>query len=363
MLMVGTTIGQSENPWFVAVQSKGGFLISHRAVMSHLIRSRNKSFGVDLYQQVTDSPWSRTYGHPVRGISFSYQDFGNPLVLGQGYALSQYSIFSLFQTKRFGFLDVRLGSGFAYVTRKYDKYENPKNNAIGSHFNGYVQLQLAWTKYFNQWHIGTGIEFAHYSSCALVKPNLGLNTPQLFVTFGYQPQLRRLPESELKSTEGMKEDKQPHYFNLTLVGSTKQNLPGQTVSRNLPVIAFQGIYSHNLNRKWNLEGGLDIIYNEANRVKYDDLSFTPGQTLQVGVYVGAAANIFKTQIYFGLGGFVLNIINPAGYVYNRIGYRYHFNSNWNATLGVMANMGIADYLELGVGYRINRKEKAGTFPN
>ena len=48
----------------------------------------------------------------------------------------------------------------------------------------------------------------------------------------------------------------------------------------------------------------------------------------------------------------LNLINPAGWVYNRTGIRFLANDKWNFMIGIKAHVGIADYLEWGLGYRL-----------
>lgn len=343
---------QSKLPLSVSFIPKTGFLIAHRPYMSHLVKDRNNAFELEFSQQDNRRNFtSNDYRFPSRGFSLHYQDYGYKDVLGSSYSLLQFTKFNLIQKEKFGFLDLRIGAGFGYITRKYDALTNPKNNAIGSGINAFVNFQLGYEKYVKNFLFGFGLEISHFSNAAIKMPNLGLNTPMCYAKIGYA----------IKSREIWKPDTNPvidilprysNKFQFYLISSVKQNLPGNNPSKYLPVIAAHASYCKYINFKWDLEAGIDIIYNQANRVKYDDQVFSFGETIQAGIYFGAAANFYKSQIFFGLGGYVYNKINPAGWVYNRIGYRYKITPHLTALTAIIANIGIADYLEIGIGYRL-----------
>jgi hypothetical protein len=348
----GLLFSGPDAPLSISILPKTGFLIAHRPNMSHLVKDRNTAFEIEFCQQDNRRNYTANeYRFPSRGFSLQYHDYGYKEVLGSSYAALQFTKFNLIQKPKFGFLDFRIGSGIAYITKDYDVVTNPKNNAIGSNLNAFVNMQLVYTKYWNHFLIGAGLEMSHYSNAAISAPNLGLNTPMAFVKIGYaistrtifiadtNPQIEIIPRVENK-------------FLIHLIGSTKQNLPGYNINKHLPIIAVQAMYRKSLNFKWDFETGFDLIYNEANRQKYDDRTYTFGETVQFGVFAGAAANFYKSQIFIGLGGYLYNKINPAGWIYNRIGYRYNFSNHFNAMVAIKANIGIADYLEFGIGYRL-----------
>jgi len=140
---------QQYYPTSISLKSKVGFLIAHRAKMEHLPQKNNVGFELAFAQQDNShTQWDQSYKHPQRGFSVMFQDFGNKDVLGQGYSLFAHTSFPIIQKQGFGFLDFRLGTGFAYVTKRYDVDLNPKNNAIGSHLNGFVNLQFNYNKHF-----------------------------------------------------------------------------------------------------------------------------------------------------------------------------------------------------------------------
>lgn len=339
-------------PLSISVLPKTGFLIAHRPNMSHLVKDRNTALEIEFSMQDNERNFtSNDYRFPSRGISFQYHNYGYKDVLGSSYSILQFTKFSLIQNKKFGFLDFRIGSGISFITKEYDAASNPKNNAIGSKLNATVNLQIVYTKYWNHFLIGAGLEMDHYSNAAISAPNLGLNTPMVFLKFGYAFTERSVFVPDTNPVIAIL-PRAGNLFQFHFIASTKQNLPGYNINPHLPIVAFQGLYRKRLSFKWDLEAGVDLIYNEANRQKYDDQTFSFVETIQVGGYFGAAANFYKSQIYFGLGAYVYNKINPAGWVYNRIGYRYNFSDHFNAMIGIKANLGIADYIEFGVGLRL-----------
>jgi hypothetical protein len=341
-------------PTTITAKSKVGFLIAHRANMAHLPQKNVGAIELDFSQQDRSATtWARTYKQPVKGVSFMYQNFGNPNALGHGYSIFAHTSFPLVQRARFGFLDFRLGSGIAYVTKRYDAQLNPKNNAIGSHVNGFVNLQFNWMKHFEFWHIGAGIEFTHYSNASIRTPNLGLNIPSLNFNLGYSIQRRQLYSPNRKKDDPSNYDAtMVDDIHVSILGGVKQNVITQSEPVYRGIIGIQGMYSKRISRKWKLDFALDLTYNDANKHFHDDSLYTFGQTFQAGGYFGGSIHFYNTEFIVGIGVYAYNQINPWGWVYNRLGFRYHFGEKITAQVAIKAHLGIADYLEFGIGYRL-----------
>ncbi|MBD3638183.1 MAG: acyloxyacyl hydrolase [Crocinitomicaceae bacterium] len=368
LLVWGSSFGQrfqQFKPTSVAIRSKGGFLIAHRANMAHLPKNNTYAFEVELVQQdVSDNKWADIYKKPLRGISFQYQEFGNKDVLGQGYSVFAHTSFPLFQGPKFGFLDLRMGTGIGWVTKMYDTELNPKNSAIGSHLNGYVNFTLQWQKYFRYWNFGTGIEFGHYSNCAMKVPNLGLNVPSLMFNIGYNFEERQVYEKDLGEVEDENSIEQQQYryrmsdqFRIFIIGSAKQNEARFNPPKSRPVIAIQGLYSLNVGRRWKVDFALDGIFNGGNQYHLDSSAYSVGETIQFGVFVGASIHFYKAEFHTGIGAYFRSPVHPFGFVYNRLGFRYHFTDKFSGILGIKSHLAIADYLEIGIGYKLWSKEK------
>ncbi|MEZ4923212.1 MAG: acyloxyacyl hydrolase [Crocinitomicaceae bacterium] len=347
-------------PTQITATTNLGFVIAHHSNMIHLLQ--RDAHGIELnfsQQDRKQTAWSTLYRGAVRGLSFKFHDFGNPKELGYAYTMFGHTSFPLYQGPKFGFLDFRIGTGLAYLTRKFDPETNPKNNAIGSYLNGFVNLMFNYNKHFRWWHFGFGLEFSHYSNCATKVPNLGLNVPSLNVNLGFNLEQRTaIDKKEInENTEASNYD-DVMSDGIYLIGflTAKQNVIKQKEAITRPVMAIQGLYDLKMGSRWKLNVAMDIIYNDANRHYYDTSTYTIGQTIQLGAFVGAGIHFYKAEFTAGMGVYYWSPVRPFGMFYHRLGFRYHFTNNLVGTIGIKSHFAIADYLELGIGYRLwNRK--------
>ena len=326
--------------------------------MSHLPDENNFAFELEFQQQDTArTGFAQVYRNPFKGISLTYQNFGNPDVLGSAVTIFAHNTLPIAVGEMLGTLYARVGTGLSYINKRYEVDTNPKNNAIGSYFNGYVNLQLRWRKYFDQWHIGAGIEFAHYSNAAMKVPNLGLNTPMISAEVGYDLHpVRHSDKLESLRTDFFYKDRMADELRLFFIGSSKQNPIKFHEPKNRAVLALQMLYSKGVGKRWKVDAGIDLIYNDANRHYLDTSAYTIGETFQLGVFLGASLHVYRAEFITGLGYYVYSPVHPFGRIYNRLGFRYHFSSKLSGMVGIKAHLGIADYLEFGLAYQLWRSK-------
>jgi hypothetical protein len=75
---------------------------------------------------------------------------------------------------------VRILWGVSYLNKKFDINTDPKDIAIGSHLNTFVQWKVLWhLKLSNKLRLEPGLSFAHASNGRSQVPNLGLNVVSL----------------------------------------------------------------------------------------------------------------------------------------------------------------------------------------
>ncbi|MCU0370931.1 MAG: acyloxyacyl hydrolase, partial [Bacteroidales bacterium] len=130
--------------------------------------------------------WEYMYNYPLVGLSYWYSDLGKTRPLGSGHAVFPFINFPLLSKKGFN-IYFRLGVGIGYLTRKYDRYENYENLAIGSHINGAVNLLLEGRLRLGGRFIASGgISLMHFSNGAIKQPNYGLNMPGINVSLAYR---------------------------------------------------------------------------------------------------------------------------------------------------------------------------------
>lgn len=352
-IVVKEGLAQREGPFSIGLKPKAGALLVHRQTMTHLVEDRNFAYELEFSRQNNSGDlWSKAFRNPSSGLSLVYHDYGNTEVLGTSFSIYRFTKFPIYQSEKWGFFDFKLGNGISYISKKYDEFNNKKNIAIGSHINGFVDLELAYSKHYNHFFFGGGVNFSHISNASLKAPNLGLNTLTAFVTAGYNIEPREVYDGGPFPVDSIGALRKFSKWHFHFIFGLKQNLPDHLAARNFGVAALQALYRKQLSPIWDAEFGADLVYNEANRWFFEVSPAPIYEGFLLGGYAGASLSLYKTQVYFGLGAYALNLINTAGWVYNRVGLRFLGKGPWNFLIGIKAHVGRADYLEWGVGYRL-----------
>ncbi len=354
VLSVHASYSQKTYNSFLAARYGEGILVAHRPNMYHLVQKNNRSVELSwLIQRTKKDLWGRVYHQPLVGFNLSYRSFGYKDVLGSGYGLTYMTRFTLLQTKKNLCLELQSHTGFGIVTKRYDKFENPKNIAIGSYLNAKTDLELFLTKFHKKFHYGIGIGFSHFSNGAFKAPNLGLNTLSLFATAGYNLQERTVAEKFKLSDQLKLEDPFPdHNLNTELILTAKQANATAIDPKLYPVVAVRVNYIYRPRIKWGADVSLDLIYNGANPFLWPEDGHTSSEAFQVGIYTGAVTYFYNTAVYFGGGVYLVDPVAAAERIYDRLGIQHYFSEKWYALFTIKANYAKADYFEFGVGYRV-----------
>ena len=125
------------------------------------------------------------YYKPQIGFSGLVGFLGQKDVLGSVYAFYPTWNYSLFNAQTIG-IQIKLGTGFAWFSKPYDKFDNPENELIGSHVNNITEIGLGmWFRFLPEWQIEVGSSFLHFSNGHTAIPNMGLNdiTAKIGVTY------------------------------------------------------------------------------------------------------------------------------------------------------------------------------------
>lgn len=158
---------------------------------SHSPSDRNNASYIQLSATLNTGTQSGSffnyYKRPQVGFTGIYGWLGDGDVMG--------SVFGLYPTWRYSFLEkksiglsVKLGSGFAWFTKPYDKIDNPDNLLIGSHFSNITELGVqVWFRFLPQWKIEAGSSLLHFSNGHTAIPNYGLNDITAKVGVIYEP--------------------------------------------------------------------------------------------------------------------------------------------------------------------------------
>jgi hypothetical protein len=162
------------------LQGHRGALLPHRPDMEQLL---GQVWTLSAERRVL----YRQYGLktiPYRGLLFNATHLGNPatgMAFGAGFSMGAFtsSLFTPGQVGVHGF-DYSFAAGVGYVSQPFDAVSNPLNNAIGSHFNGMMRLQLGYCGKKMSAHVG----MLHFSNAYWRSPNLGINLPYVSIARG-----------------------------------------------------------------------------------------------------------------------------------------------------------------------------------
>jgi hypothetical protein len=309
--------------------------------------------------------WEYMYNYPLIGVSYWYSDLGQTRPLGAAHAIFPYINFPLLSKQGFN-IYFRLGVGLGYLTKKYDRYENYENLAIGSHINGAVNLLFE-----ARWRIGsrfmaaTGLSWMHFSNGSIKQPNYGLNMPGVNFALAYRlshenpyerkkllPQLypfefdgKRFLQVDLNASFGIKDLQ-------ALLGNGNQFI----------VVAIAGNILWPVSFKSRIGCGFDISFDGSD-VKLLELSGnTPEHGInyiKTGITGGYELAFSKMAIMLNLGINLSGADKSDGYVYEKLALRYEITKNLFGSITLKALYGKADFLTLGVGYRLPVKYYLG----
>lgn len=133
-------------------------------------------FSIDVSKKTYgESTWQSAHKFPQMGIQFSAFK-SRESMMGNVFTLIPYLEFNIWKTA-FGTLQVKHGTGLAYVTRCYDSAENPENKLLGTKLNAASILDLGYQIDLpTNFGVKAGISLGHVSNGNLVQPNGGLNS-------------------------------------------------------------------------------------------------------------------------------------------------------------------------------------------
>ncbi len=148
------------------------------------------------WQTYGQKVWHEWHNYPSFGISFLHYDLGDKNIFGDAFAVYPSLDVRVFKKNKLFDSYIQWGWGLAYLTRHYDQFTNPLNNAVGSAINNVTDFKVRIEKRLStHWSAQMGLSFTHFSNGSARLPNYGINipafnlgakwTPQPFNTEGY----------------------------------------------------------------------------------------------------------------------------------------------------------------------------------
>ena len=150
------------------------------------------SIGTEIHfnwQTYGKKTWHEWQGYPNVGFSILNYNLGNAQIFGQAFAAYPSLDLRVFKKMKTVNSFLQLGWGLAYLTRHYDQFTNPQNNAVGSAVNNITNFKLRFQKQLStHWKAQIGLSFTHFSNGASRLPNFGINIPAVNVGASWTPE-------------------------------------------------------------------------------------------------------------------------------------------------------------------------------
>jgi hypothetical protein len=153
---------------------------------------KGPTVGIDVnfkFQTSGEKEWHQWRKFPQFGITGAWFRFGNTAILGNALTICPNIITTLFKRKKWkGHFQV--GTGIAYLTKKYNPVSNPENTAIGSNITASILMKFYTARQItSKVKLHAGISLNHFSNGGSRLPNFGLNIPALMLSLNYSPEL------------------------------------------------------------------------------------------------------------------------------------------------------------------------------
>lgn len=331
-----------------------GSILLHNPDISHLITEHPNGFILGFNRKrFGHEAWEGLYGYPDTGFTFIYQNMKNP-ILGEHFGM--YAHYNFYFLKRK--LQLRVGQGVAYNTNPYDKNNNFRNNAYGTHLLSSTMAMVNYQK-DHLWHnlgFKAGISLIHYSNANFKAPNTSTNTFALNLGLTYDLSDGRT--YDFIPVEKVENQRNPIRYNLALRGGVNES--DVINSGRYGFWIFSAYADKRLGRKSALQFGVDAFFSNflkelirLQATSFPELDVSPDTDFKrVGIFAGHELFINKMSIETQLGYYVYYPFDFEGRMYNRIGIKRYFGDKIFGAITLKSHGAKAETVEFGIGVRL-----------
>lgn len=334
-----------------------GFLLSHHLELD-IFQSHFPAIEFSIEKATWGKHhWEAIYGYPLIGISVWYSNLGGFNEIGSAIAVYPFINFPIVQDDVQSF-NFRLGMGVGYLTNYYQRTENYKNFAIGSHLNVAGSLYFEYRRKLSRiLTISGGLGLNHFSNGAMKTPNYGLNiitaTVSLTAFLGRPNPLmskKIIPELYKFEFDGKKS------LDLDVGLSVGTKDMSQQYGQRFMVYAFYANLFKQVSWKSKFGIGFDLTYDASDKflIEWNNgIVRNNFSTLKPGINIAYQLLISKLSFVINFGFYLAGQEQSEGSVYQRLTLRYLFTEKLFATIALNANWGKAEYIGFGIGYQLN----------
>ena len=332
-----------------------GFLINHHLEMQ-IYNAHFPAFEINLGKETWGKQhWEAVYGYPIIGVAYWYSTLGNSEFLGRSNAVFPYINYPIVRDLKHE-LNFRLGLGLGYLTKCFDPVTNYKYLAIGSHVNAAINLMAEYRWRMNpRMQLAGGISMMHFSNGSTKTPNYGINTPSVNLALAYRLSNENTYQNKKLLPELYKfefDKKRSVVLNLATTLGYKDM--GEEYGRTFMVFALFGDVLAPVSFKSSAGLGFDFSRDQSDpyfanlnkvNIKHNIELYRMGVSLAYQLKMSKLSYMFNAALY------ISGKMAP-GFGYFKFALQYLVYKNMFATLTFRSHMARADFIGLGVGYKL-----------
>ncbi len=327
-----------------------GFIFTHTAVL-HQFADRNPAgFEVDVMRlnnaqedYVQCNCWSYT------GVSIGFVNFGLPNILGNALTLNGF-VEPVLLNHKLLMLDLRLGTGLAFLSKVYNAETNPTNQFFSSKLSftllGGLRLVVPINERFR---IEGTSWYNHISNGGIKQPNKGMNYPTFSLGLNYSPYREYFFDRNIMSLKSSKRNKK--VFLRSFFSGKVQNETPEYPLVFCPISGFSGGYIHPFRTLSliSLSMGIerDGYLNESLRRN--------GREIQKGIVdlalgYGVSAGNFSFLLRMGL--YIVAPANQSDVIFQQYDLFYSINSRLETGVYLKAHRHVAEHMGISLFYNL-----------
>lgn len=321
----------------------GGALVKHRETMKDM--GNEPYFGNELrllLQTTGKEYWHKRFNYPAYGVGF-YSGYFNNSIIGNPFAT--YAFMELpFKRGENYYMSTSWGTGVTFHINEFDSVSNPRNIAIGTDMNVFVDFSLFYKYYFSDnLNLGAGLKFQHFSNGAIKYPNLGLNMASFQLVISYLPKKRTKFNQEKMHEPDYKKYEITGFYGL---GRNSSQLSEKQYSNTVISLGL----SRRFNYKRSFGAGIDISHTPFAEVYVDDPGALNNKDfMSYAGFLSTDLIAGKFRMVVQLGTYFYRSIYFSKSVYERVALRYYFIDNAFFNVSIKAHYAKAQCVEWGVG--------------
>jgi hypothetical protein len=330
------------------LQSGYGFVFRHADKMGEASRTHPYFFEAS-YSRLKNGnrEWHKPFRYPEVGISTGFMNFHTSL-LGKAIYAFPYMEKSLAENDKTK-LNLRIGFGGTYLTKRYDAEDNFQNIAISTHLNYLLRGEFSVNfKLAENWQLRLASTLTHFSNGGFKQPNSGINIFSIGLGMSYLPDFKNFKIVTDTFTHQFKKG-----FSVNLAGAfTIQEIeyPGGKKYFGGNIISY---LNYRLNRKSALNIGSDLFLNSAlQHIISERYTTSPPDYKQAGLTIGHELFINRLSLLTQLGYYIYAPYPNQAVIYQRYALKYWLGSRFYTAISLKAHFGTAEYTEWTLGMKI-----------